>query len=138
MMYTNNGGTTFFNLGQLKQMYPNISFSPNTPSELGYTEFTPPVATPVLTSAQVQDELTYCVQNHLDSKAREYNYDSILSAVSYASAVNKFQSEGLAFLAWRSAVWTKCYEILGAVQADLRPIPTKTQLIAELPVYVAP
>lgn len=87
--------------------------------------------------AKVQKQLTDAVQHVLDSKAQELLYDSCLSVCSYIdTGVPKFDAEGKAFRAWRSAVWAKGYEILAQVQAGQRPIPTEEQLISELPQLV--
>lgn len=87
--------------------------------------------------AQVQANLTNAVQHVLDAKAQELNYDSCLSVCSYIdTGVPKFDAEGRAFRAWRSAVWAKGYEILAQVQAGEREIPTESELIAELPELV--
>ena len=86
---------------------------------------------------RIQKQLTNAVQRVLDSKAQELNYDSCLSVCSYVdTGVAKFDAEGRAFRAWRSAVWAKGYEILAQVQAGQRAIPTEEQLIAELPKLV--
>jgi len=47
------------------------------------------------------------IQAALDEKAKEYGYDNIMSAISYADepGINKFQTEGKAFRLWRSLVW---------------------------------
>lgn len=80
------------------------------------------------------------VQAQLDAVARAYGYDGISSAVSYADepAVPKFQAEGQALRAWRSLVWAACYELLAEVQAGGRDEPTWEELLADLPVYIAP
>ena len=83
--------------------------------------------------------MTHAVQNLLDTTAQARNYDGILSASTYATSTNAvFCSEGQACVAWRDAVWGKCYEILGAVQMGTRPIPTITELLKELPVLTWP
>ena len=87
--------------------------------------------------ARIQKQLTDAVQNYLDAKAQELNYDSCLSVCSYIdTGVQKFDDEGKAFRAWRSQVWAKGYEILAQVQAGERGIPTEEELIAELPEFV--
>lgn len=87
--------------------------------------------------ARIQAELTSAVQRVLDNKAQELIYDSCLSVCSYIdTGVSKFDAEGKAFRAWRSAVWAKGYEILAQVQAGQRGIPTESELIAELPELV--
>ena len=79
------------------------------------------------------------VQALLDAKARERNYDGILSACTYAtSTFPKFAAEGQACVAWRDAVWSQCYAILGAVQTGQRAQPTIEQVIAEMPALVWP
>lgn len=77
--------------------------------------------------------LQAAVTDHMNAVARQKNYDSILSACTYAAFDNPFKDDGLKAIAWRSAVWVKCYEVLDFVQAGLREIPTAEELIAELP-----
>lgn len=87
--------------------------------------------------AEIQAQLTNAVQHVLDSKAQELLYDNCLSVCSYIdTGVPKFDAEGKAFRAWRSAVWAKGYEILAQVQSGERTIPTEEELIAELPELV--
>lgn len=87
--------------------------------------------------AEIQKQLTNAVQRVLDSKAQELNYDNCLSVCSYIdTGVAKFDDESRAFRKWRSAVWSKGYEILAQVQAGERGIPTEEELLAELPVLV--
>lgn len=78
---------------------------------------------------------TNAVQSQLDSTANQWGYDSIGNAVTYAEepAVPKFQAEGQAFRAWRSACWDYCYGQLDAVTSGQRQMPTIEQLISELP-----
>lgn len=86
---------------------------------------------------QIQAQLTNTVQHFLDAKAQELNYDNCLSVCSYIdTGVAKFDAEGRAFRAWRSAVWAKGYEILAQVQVGERAIPTEEELLAELPELV--
>lgn len=95
---------------------------------------------PAPTNDQIVAALTAGVQKHLDDAARTLGYDDIKSAVTYAEepAVPKFRAEGQAFRAWRSLVWAKCYAIMDGVLNGLRPVPTKDELIAELPVLERP
>jgi hypothetical protein len=80
------------------------------------------------------------VQFWLDEQARALGYDDIKSAVTYAEepAVPRFQQEGQAMRRLRSLVWARCYEILSAVQAGQRSIPSEEELIAELEVLTWP
>lgn len=87
--------------------------------------------------AQIQAQLTNAVQYVLDAKAQELFYDNCLSVCSYIdTGVPKFDAEGKAFRAWRSAVWAKGYEILAQVQSGERGIPSEEELLAELPELV--
>lgn len=80
-----------------------------------------------------KEALQHEVTRHMDRVAAEKNYDSILSACTYAAFDNPFKEDGLKAIAWRSAVWVKCYEVLDYAQSGLRDIPTPEELIAELP-----
>ncbi|MCH4575009.1 hypothetical protein [Achromobacter xylosoxidans] len=87
------------------------------------------------TPEQIQTAKVALVQEHMDAAARALRYDSIANAITYAEepAVPKFQAEGIAFRAWRSLVWARCYEILAEVEDGERDIPADEELIAELP-----
>lgn len=86
------------------------------------------------TPAEIQAELTKAVQAYMDAKVQERGYDGILSACSYVNTgIERFDNEGAACRAWRSAVWEKCYAILAEVQAGARAVPTVEELINELP-----
>jgi polysaccharide pyruvyl transferase WcaK-like protein len=104
--------------------------------------------TPVISEALVNEKLAEVeadivvsrlsglVQSHLDAAAIASGYDNIVSACSYAGAANPFQAEGAAFVAWRGAVWGSCYAIMADVVAGNRPVPTASELLAELPALV--
>ena len=90
-------------------------------------------------SEKIVAEFTARVQAHLDDFARTRGYDGILSACTYAtSTVPKFKAEGQYAVEARDATWAKCYEVLAAVEAGARPIPTLDELLAELPVLTWP
>lgn len=96
-------------------------------------------APPPPTVAEVIATYTGAIQKRLDDFARTRNYDGILSAATYAtSAVPKFAAEGQYAVEARDATWAKGYEILTAVQAGTRPLPTLEALAAELPALVWP
>lgn len=86
------------------------------------------------TPEEVQAMLTAKVQKYLDATAQKLGYDSCLSVCSYVdTGVTKFDEEGAAFRKWRSAIWEKGYEIVAAVRAGTRSVPTEAELFAELP-----
>lgn len=83
---------------------------------------------------QIQDHFSQAIQTILDKEAQKFNYDNCLSVCSYVdTGVQKFDDEGKAFRAWRSAVWAKSYEILNAILAGKRTIPSEEDLLAEIP-----
>lgn len=83
----------------------------------------------------IQSEIIKAVQLRLDTFAQSRNYDSILSASTYAtSAILKFQTEGQAAVNARDSTWATLYTILGEVQGGLRPMPVGyADIEAELP-----
>lgn len=94
---------------------------------------------PPPTSEQIISLYTGSVQQRLDTFARTRNYDGILSAATYAtSQVPKFKAEGQYAVEARDATWAKCYEVLAAVEAGSRPMPTLDELLAQLPVLTWP
>jgi hypothetical protein len=73
------------------------------------------------------------VQSHLDSKAKEYGYDNILSAVSYAYDQDcPYYSEGLAFSQWRSACWRTCFAVLNEC-TTFDQVPSDEAFLQSLP-----
>lgn len=94
---------------------------------------------PPPTVEQIMAQYDAAVQQRLDDFAKTRNYATILSAATYAtSTVPKFKAEGLYAVEARDATWAKCYEILAAVEAGSRPMPTLDELLAELPVLTWP
>lgn len=126
--YFKKGGVKQVLIGKTEQIDPQV---PGLLAD-GWVE----VADLTPTPEAVQASLTFAVQQYLDSKAKERGYDSILSACSYAAAVNSYQAEGQKFVAWRAACWDRCYQLLSEVQAGTRAIPTEAELLTELPVLV--
>lgn len=73
----------------------------------------------------LQAEIVNQTQLRLDDFAKTREYDSIMSACTYAtSAVAKFAAEGQYCVAARDATWNKLYEVLAEVEAGTRPVPT--------------
>lgn len=89
----------------------------------------------VETAEEIQKRLTDGVQNWMDSKVQERNYDNVHTCVGtyLYSPIEKFRLEAEAVRDWVSYVWAKCYEILAQVEAGARAIPTLEEVIVELP-----
>ena len=86
------------------------------------------------TQEEIKKMFTDAIQKHLDTTAQSRRYDSIFTAISYVNSTDEtFAREAQACLVWRDKVWRKCYDILDAVEAGEREIPTMEELIAELP-----
>ena len=97
---------------------------------------------PMKTEEQIQQELAKkrfndiqtAVQAVLDKKAKEKNYDNGFALAGYALSTNDtFRSEAGKFIAWRDAVWAKCYQILDAYKAGEIEMPSVENVIAVLP-----
>jgi hypothetical protein len=91
------------------------------------------------------------LQERLDAKARERQYDDIKSACAYASSLpavaednpnfatcEKFRNEGNALQAWMSLTWAMCYSYLASVQAGTNPMPTAGEAVALMPEFTWP
>ena len=92
-----------------------------------------------MTPAGQQYFITEAVKQHLDTVAGERQYDGIVSLIGYLnSPVAQWAAEASAGNIWRSNVWLKVYEIQQQVQSGQRPIPTPSEVIAELPVIQWP
>lgn len=100
----------------------------------------PVLADVAATPAQTQARFVAAIQGRLDEFARTRNYDSILSACTYASSsVAKFMAEGMRAVELRDQTWAAAYEILAQVQAGTRPMPAGiSDIEADLPVLEWP
>ena len=86
-----------------------------------------------LRESGIQKKLTDAVQNWMDRRAQERGYDNIASACSYIQSTDEvFRAEAEVCVAWRDRVWRYCYNVLDAVMAGQRSIPTVAELLAEL------
>lgn len=84
--------------------------------------------------AAMEAQLTIIAMARLDAFARTRRYESILSAVTYATDPDpEFSIEGLRALNLRSEYWRKIWDTLEAVKANLIPMPATIDDITNLP-----
>lgn len=103
--------------------------------EIAFEEDTPPSPQSPETPEQTVARLEAALDRHLDSVANSYRYESIRTMVTYdGDPYHKFDAEGKAAKAWRSACYTLSIEIMDDVLAGNRPIPTEEELIALMPI----
>ena len=95
---------------------------------------------PQPTTEEIIKSIVNATQLRLDGFAQTRNYDSILSACSYATSKTvKFQVEGQYCVEIREATWNKLYEILAEVKSGIRVAPISfTDIEAELPALAWP
>ena len=91
----------------------------------------------VLTAEEIRKSYSDKLGSVMDTKAQEYGYDSILTAVTYAdSTIEKFAKEGKAFKEWRDNVYATGYAYLAEIEAGKKAIPaTDEEFIALVPVF---
>ena len=93
----------------------------------------------VTQNARLEVDLTRTLQAMLDARARERNYDGILSLCSYAASANpKFSAEGMAGVRWRDAVWAYAHGVLNDALAGRIPTPTAESIVAGAPTFSWP
>lgn len=79
------------------------------------------------------------IQDHLDRTARERQYESILSAITYRDDPNpQFAAEAAALFEWRSAVWSAAVVMMEQVGSSGDPPPTIEQVVEMLPTFEWP
>ena len=79
------------------------------------------------------------VNQHLDMVVSERQYNGIDSMPKYLTSTNaRYAAEAAAAVAWCTAVWEKVEQIQQQVLSGQRPIPSPSEVIAELPVIQWP
>lgn len=79
-------------------------------------------------------EIQSAVQNLLDAKAQEKNYDNGFAIASYANSTDAiFHDEANRFISWRDACWRECYNILAQFQSGEIEMPTVEYVLSRLP-----
>jgi hypothetical protein len=92
-------------------------------------------ATLPLALAPTAAECIVAIQEVLDSVARAWGYDSLLSAASYLnSTVVQFKADALALTSWRDASWQWAYAEQAGIGAGTQTSPkTLTAFITDMP-----
>jgi hypothetical protein len=98
---------------------------------------TPPPE-PEKTHEQIYRELESAVDNHVESVGMARGYRSRTHAMDYTSFENPWKAECIKYGEWFASCYVLCQQIHSNVIAGTRPIPTKTELISELPAMVWP
>jgi hypothetical protein len=95
---------------------------------------------PTKTPDEIKAEILAATQRRLDEFAQTRGYDGILSAATYAtSAVLNRAAEGKYAVEIRDHTWSALYEMLAAVQAGLRLMPSGyTDIEDDLPALTWP
>lgn len=92
------------------------------------------------TEEEIIQQFSDAIQDYLDEVALQRGYGNskispTLSIVTYIDDINpQFAKEARIFKAWRSAVWTTCYQIIDDVRNEVRPQPTLEEVFSELPI----
>jgi hypothetical protein len=89
---------------------------------------------PEPTDAEIIAVQTSFIQQYVDDAAKAWGYDSAMSAVTYVGDPEpRFNAEGLAIRAFRSACWVSADAIKAAVIRGEMMTPSREELIAMLP-----
>src|SRR5690606_11463257 len=64
------------------------------------------------------------LQNHINTKSRQKEYDNGFACASYANSTNEtWKQEALDFIAWRDACWQYAIDIQAQIEANQIPAP---------------
>lgn len=89
--------------------------------------------------AELVATFRYAIQQMIDAKASERQYDSGATLASYVnSTIELWATEAKAFVAWRDAVWLYALAELDKVQKGERDQPSVSDFLAELPAFEWP
>jgi len=95
-----------------------------------------------LTSAEINAlklaELEAAVDQHIEAVAHADMWDSRITCTMRAGYPNPWQNKAIAFGQWMDACYAHSIKVQTDVVAGLRTVPTKAELIAELPAMVWP
>jgi hypothetical protein len=128
---------------EAQQVYPNLICLDGEIyiGGIGYTwdgvNFTGPIVTE--TKAQAKVRLLLEVKRFTDEEAQTQGFDDLIEACLFSFASNTaLKNKGLAARAWKENIKLYLKQVVQDVQNDVRPIPTTTELLAELPTITWP
>ena len=79
---------------------------------------------------------TNALQETMDSKAREYGYDNVHTASSYADSDDPtFRTEGRSFKKWRESAWIYARSVRDEVLSGNPPFSTIEQFLESAPAF---
>lgn len=114
------------------------SFKRNIENDQFFTQLTSKMDIPlrVKTDAEVIKEIQDIVQDILDEKAHEKNYDNGFALASYSDSTNEtFREEAARFIEWRDQCWLLCYDLLDKYQKGEIYRPEPEDLYDLIPVF---
>ena len=90
---------------------------------------------------QIKINLEKAIDKHIDQVAAEKGYgrDGLspsAACLGYAAYQNEYQDEAVKFGEWIASLWPVVYRVMSEVEAGQREVPTKENLINELPEMV--
>lgn len=75
---------------------------------------------------------------HIDTVARAHRYSDRFTFALRAGYPGPYQAEGIAFAQWMDDCNAQAYALLTAVKVGTKPLPSRADFIAGLPVLVLP
>lgn len=91
-----------------------------------------PLPLPTFTKEQCKQ----VVQSRLDKTAKEYGFDSMLSAVSYRGYPNPYEEIAIKLSDWRIEVWTFVESMLDKMTVDVLSTQELEKLLKNIPSFV--
>jgi hypothetical protein len=86
------------------------------------------------TADQIRTQYETAAQSLLDSTAKAWGYDSVISAASYTtSGVAQYKADAQALIEWRDALWQAAYGVEVSVRGGTAMPATAADFLAMLP-----
>ena len=94
---------------------------------------------PAVQLAFMQKQIEISIRELVEAKPLERGYDNVMTLSSYTTSNNaQWKAEADAFIAWRDSVFAYAYQTLADVQAELMPLPSLEDFMAEMPTLTWP